>query len=82
MVHQPDDYAIYLLHLWRESGSAPWRAVLSCPRTGESSNFASGEALLTALRRKMEQTDSQTSLADDGDVEAQLEFVAPTDSAA
>ena len=48
------NYFSYLLRLWRESDSAPWRASLEDPHTGERRSFADAAKLLAYLREQMQ----------------------------
>lgn len=47
---QTNDYHAYLLRLWREEESLPWRAELVSPQTGEKRHFATEGQLLDFLR--------------------------------
>lgn len=50
MVPKPaNEYHAYLLRLWREEKSRPWRAELVSPQTGEKHRFASAAQLLYFL---------------------------------
>ena len=51
---QMNDYHAYLLRLWREEESLPWRAELVSPQTGEKRHFASQGQLLEFLNDLME----------------------------
>ena len=55
MRREPQRYLSYLLRLWqtRSEGELIWRASLEEARTGESTGFASIEALFAHLRRQM-----------------------------
>ncbi|MCA9958256.1 MAG: hypothetical protein R3E31_01700 [Chloroflexota bacterium] len=55
------DYRAYLLRLWRESESAPWRASLENPHTGERVRFANDEQLFTYLQEQMTSSFTQDS---------------------
>jgi hypothetical protein len=37
----PATYAAYLIRLWRDESSGPWRVSIYDPHTGERQNFAS-----------------------------------------
>ncbi len=43
------NYKAYLLRLWREDDSAPWRATLEDSRTGERVGFAKPKQLTAFL---------------------------------
>jgi len=43
------NYLAYLLRLWRENDSAPWRATLEDSRTGERIGFAGPKQLAAFL---------------------------------
>jgi hypothetical protein len=55
----PKDYHAYLLRLWREEESLPWRAELVSPQTGEKHHFASHKQLLAFLRGLMEEEEGK-----------------------
>ncbi len=44
------DYLAYLLRLWREGPSAPWRAMLVDPGTGDRRGFADLSKLFAFLQ--------------------------------
>jgi hypothetical protein len=46
---ETEDYHAYLLRLWREERSLPWRAELVSPLNGEKRHFATQEMLLQFL---------------------------------
>ena len=50
------DYRAFLLRLWRERESSPWRATVESPHTGERHGFANLELLFAFLE---EQTGGQ-----------------------
>lgn len=56
----PKDYHAYLLRLWREEESLPWRAELVSPQTGKKRHFASPGQLLAFLRGLMEEEEGKT----------------------
>jgi hypothetical protein len=51
MAQERDDYASYLLRLWRSArdGQLTWRASLESTRDGQRVEFGSGEALVAFL---------------------------------
>lgn len=53
MAPKQPDYHAYLLRLWRESGTLPWRAELVSPHTGAKHSFASRSQLLAFLNQLM-----------------------------
>ena len=62
----PPRYRSYLLTFWEERDREPqgpqvWRFSLQDPRTGQRRGFASLEALVAALEREMEGTNSLRS---------------------
>jgi hypothetical protein len=44
-----DIYQAYLLRIWREGSSSPWRAMLESTHTGNHHNFAAIEQLISFL---------------------------------
>ena len=51
----------FLLRLWRESDTAPWRASLEDPHTGQRRNFARLQDLFKALEEETgRQVDQET----------------------
>ena len=48
------DYLAFLLRLWREDESTPWRAQVVDPRTGERQAFADLSKLFDFLRDRTE----------------------------
>ena len=46
---KPLTYLAYLLRLWREGGTAPWRVTLEDPHTGRRHAFADLKGLFTFL---------------------------------
>jgi len=60
MDRKQQDYTSYLLRLWRDSKSVPWRVSLESITTGERRLFASVEALFIFL-------EAQTSEEDKGE---------------
>jgi hypothetical protein len=46
------NYAAFLLRLWREQDSAPWRATLQDPHTGERRSFGSLARLVAYLEEQ------------------------------
>jgi hypothetical protein len=55
-----NDYHAYLLRLWREEESLPWRAELVSPQTGEKRHFASSGQLFEFLRGLIEEEEGKT----------------------
>jgi hypothetical protein len=51
MGHQ-DNYHAYLLRLWREDASAPWRASLQEAHAGQLVNFASVAQLIAFIEEQ------------------------------
>ena len=49
-----NNYYAYLLRLWRENDSAPWRLTLQDSRTGEKIGFADLAQFTTYLEDKTE----------------------------
>jgi hypothetical protein len=56
-------YLAYLLRLWRESETAPWRATLENPHTGEQHNFASIERLFHFLSAQTDEVQPTRRIA-------------------
>lgn len=54
-------YLAFLIRLWRESGTAPWRATLQDPRTQDRKHFAS----LTQLQAFLEEQTGEPWAPDD-----------------
>ncbi len=50
--HLSNSYQIYLLKLWQDGESAPWRAVLECAQTGEYYPFAGLTELFAFLETR------------------------------
>ena len=48
----PEDYQAYLLRLWREDETSPWRASLQEARAGQLLNFASVAQLIAYIEQK------------------------------
>ena len=46
-------YQAYLLRLWRESATEPWRATLEDPHTGERLGFGGVDGLLSYLIQRL-----------------------------
>ena len=46
---QPDDYRIYVLRLWRDNSTAPWRAIIDSPITSEHHAFVDLKSLFHFL---------------------------------
>ena len=56
------NYFSYLLRLWREGDTAPWRASLEDPHTGERRNFARVQDLFKAIEEETsKQVDKEAS---------------------
>lgn len=56
------NYFSFLLRLWRESDSAPWRASLEDPHTGQRRNFARLQDLFQAIEEETsKQVDKEES---------------------
>ena len=51
MTAKPANYHAYLLRLWREDETLPWRAELVSPHTGDKHHFAHETDLFTFLAR-------------------------------
>jgi hypothetical protein len=49
------DYLAFLLRLWREGQSAPWRAMLVDPSTGERRGFADLTKLFAFLQEQIDE---------------------------
>jgi len=49
---KPLTYLAYLLRLWREGGTAPWRATLEDPHTGRRYGFADLRGLFAFLEEQ------------------------------
>lgn len=56
MTGKQHDYRAYLMRLWRDSPSEPWRGSLEDPHTGERRHFASVAQLVDSI---IEQADKQ-----------------------
>jgi hypothetical protein len=50
------DYLAFLLRLWREDESTPWRAMLVDPSTGERRGFADLKKLFIFLQEQTGET--------------------------
>ena len=59
MDRKQQDYMSYLLRLWRDSKSVPWRVSLESIATGERRLFASVEALFTFLKAQTGEEDKR-----------------------
>ena len=59
MDRKQQDYMSYLLRLWRDSKSVPWRVSLESIATGERQLFASMEALFTFLKAQTGEEDKR-----------------------
>ncbi len=53
-------YHVYLLRLWRDDESTPWRIQVKDPHTDEAFAFADLESLLAFLRRQTGWGESHT----------------------
>lgn len=51
-VSDTSHYHAFLLRLWRDGDTTPWRATVQDTRTGERLNFATLQLLLTFLERQ------------------------------
>lgn len=63
------NYFSYLLRLWREGDTAPWRASLEDPHTGQRRNFA----CLRDLFRAVEEETNGQSVIHEGHEETRRE---------
>lgn len=59
MDREQQDYMSYLLRLWRDSKSVPWRVSLESIVTGERRLFANMEALFTFLEARTGEEDKE-----------------------
>jgi hypothetical protein len=59
------DYLAFLLRLWREGQSAPWRAMLVDPSTGERRGFADLTKLFAFLQEQTGETAPEVKPAAD-----------------
>jgi len=46
------NYLAYLLRLWRDNETAPWRATVEDARTGKSRSFANLKVLVAFLEKR------------------------------
>jgi hypothetical protein len=56
---QPSNYQSYVVRLWREGPTSPWRATVRCALTGEQKQFASLEGLMAYLHDKTAEADKR-----------------------
>jgi len=49
MLNKPSRYHSYLLRLWRDDDTSPWRVQLEDPHTGERRGFSSVEKMIAFL---------------------------------
>ncbi len=63
MTRKQQDYMSYLLRLWRDSKSVPWRVSLESIPTGERRLFANVEALFTFLEARTGEEDKKGGIA-------------------
>lgn len=54
------EYHVYLLRLWRDDESTPWRIQVKDPRTDETLAFTDLESLFAFLRQQTGQGKSHT----------------------
>ena len=52
MMKKSLNYYSYLLRLWREGDTAPWRASLEDPHTGQRRNFARLQDLFEVIEEE------------------------------
>lgn len=55
----PSLYYSYLLRLWRDDKTSPWRIQLEDPHTGERHGFPNMEKLIEFLDRRIEEALAQ-----------------------
>lgn len=60
-MNRPPIYLSYLLRLWRNDATAPWRASVEDARTHEQHAFAEPERLFAFLREQMQAADLEES---------------------
>jgi hypothetical protein len=57
---EQSNYQAFLLRIWREHETAPWRASLENPQLGKRLNFASMAELMAFLDRSTANLDSDS----------------------